>query len=366
MIDETTHKIYFNNGDNLSEVEDNSVSLVVTSPPYPMIEMWDESFSAQNSDIGEALENADSERAFELMHKILDDVWQECSRVLCDGGVACINIGDATRTVNKKFQLFPNHARIITSFLNLGFSNLPNIIWRKQTNAPNKFMGSGMYPPGAYITLEHEFILVFRKGNKREFSTDEKQNRRESAYFWEERNRWFSDLWELKGTTQLLSENGARGRSGAYPFELPYRLVNMFSVKGDTVIDPFVGTGTTSLAAIASGRNSIGYELEPEFSSIIENAIRSESNLELINNTIRKRILNHKEFVNNRIEEKGIESVKHHNEWFDFPVMTRQEKALKLQFVESIKKIKNNVFKATYVQDALMDYQGAQSLFSQI
>ncbi len=366
MIDETTHKIYFNNGDNLSEVEDNSVSLVVTSPPYPMIEMWDESFSAQNSDIGEALENADSERAFELMHKILDDVWQECSRVLCDGGVACINIGDATRTVNKKFQLFPNHARIITSFLNLGFSNLPNIIWRKQTNAPNKFMGSGMYPPGAYITLEHEFILVFRKGNKREFSTDEKQNRRESAYFWEERNRWFSDLWELKGTTQLLSENGARGRSGAYPFELPYRLVNMFSVKGDTVIDPFVGTGTTSLAAIASGRNSIGYELEPEFSSIIENAIRSESNLELINNTIRKRILNHKEFVNNRIEEKGIESVKHHNEWFDFPVMTRQEKALKLQFVESIQKIKNNVFKATYVQDALMDYQGAQSLFSQI
>lgn len=366
MIEETTHKIHFSNADNLSEVEDNSVSLVVTSPPYPMIEMWDESFSTQNSGIAKAIEKGKPEYAFELMHKILDEVWKECSRVLCDGGVACINIGDATRTIDKKFQLFSNHARIISSFIELGFSNLPNIIWRKQTNAPNKFMGSGMYPPGAYVTLEHEFILVFRKGNKRKFSAKEKQNRRESAYFWEERNNWFSDLWELKGTTQVLSENGARDRSGAYPFEIPYRLINMFSVKGDTVLDPFIGTGTSSLAAIASGRNSIGYELESEFSSTIEQTLLSESNLELINNTIRKRILNHKEFVNQRIKEKGIESVKHFNEWFDFPVMTRQEKDLTLQFVENILKSDSEFYKASYVQEALLDYQGSHSLFSQV
>ncbi|MDZ7719138.1 MAG: site-specific DNA-methyltransferase [Balneolaceae bacterium] len=366
MVEKSTHRIHFKNADNLSEVEDNSVSLVVTSPPYPMIEMWDESFSSQNNDIANTLETGKPEHAFELMHQILDEVWKECSRVLCDGGVACINIGDATRTIDKKFQLFSNHARIISSFVELGFSNLPNIIWRKQTNAPNKFMGSGMYPPGAYITLEHEFILVFRNGNKREFSAKEKQNRRESAYFWEERNNWFSDLWELKGTTQVLSENGARDRSGAYPFEIPYRLINMFSVKGDTILDPFIGTGTTSLAAIASGRNSIGYELESEFSSIIEQTLLSESNLELINNTIRKRILNHKEFVNQRIEEKGIESVKHYNEWFDFPVMTRQEKDLTLQFVENILKADDDVFNATYVQEALMDYQGSHTLFSQV
>ncbi len=371
MIEKTTHKIHFSNADDLSKVEDNSVSLVVTSPPYPMIEMWDESFSRQNKDISKALEKGRPEHAFELMHKILDEIWQECSRVLCDGGVACINIGDATRTIDskrdgKKFQLFSNHARIISSFVDLGFSNLPNIIWRKQTNAPNKFMGSGMYPPGAYVTLEHEFILVFRKGNKREFSAKEKQNRRESAYFWEERNNWFSDLWELKGTTQVLSENGARDRSGAFPFEVPYRLINMFSVKGDTVLDPFIGTGTTSLAAIASGRNSIGYELESEFSSTIEQTLLLESNLELINNTIRKRILNHKEFINQRIEEKGIESVKHYNEWFDFPVMTRQEKDLTLQFVENIQKTDDNLFGASYVQEALLDYQGSHSLFSQV
>lgn len=366
MTEKTAHKIHFNNAENLSEVEDNSVSLVVTSPPYPMIEMWDESFSTQNNDIAKSLDKGKPEHAFELMHKILDEVWKECSRVLCDGGVACINIGDATRTFDKKFQLFSNHARIISSFVELGFSNLPNIIWRKQTNAPNKFMGSGMYPPGAYVTLEHEFILVFRNGNKQEFSKEEKQNRRESAYFWEERNNWFSDLWELKGTTQVLSENGARDRSGAYPFEIPYRLINMFSVKGDTVLDPFIGTGTTSLAAIASGRNSIGYELESEFSSTIEQTLLSESNLELINNTIRKRILCHKEFVNQRIEEKGIESIKHYNEWFNFPVMTRQEKDLTLQFVEKIQKLDNDIFTSSYVQEALMDYQGSHSLFSKV
>src|SRR5690625_2714582 len=102
MIEETTHKIHFSNADDLSKVEDNSVSLVVTSPPYPMIEMWDESFSTQNKDIAKALEKGKPEHAFELMHKILDEVWKECSRVLCDGGVACINIGDATRTIEDR------------------------------------------------------------------------------------------------------------------------------------------------------------------------------------------------------------------------------------------------------------------------
>lgn len=366
MIKETTHKIHFSSAKHLNEIKDNTVSLVVTSPPYPMIEMWDDSFAFQNNDIAKLLENGKADRAFDLMHEILDTVWKECSRVLCDGGIACINIGDATRTINKKFQLFSNHARIISAFVELGFSNLPNIIWRKQTNAPNKFMGSGMYPPGAYVTLEHEFILVFRKGNKREFSINEKQNRRESAFFWEERNKWFSDLWELKGTKQVLSENGARDRSGAYPLEIPYRLINMFSVKGDTVLDPFIGTGTTSLAAIAAGRNSIGYELESEFASNIEQTLLSESNLELINDTTRKRILNHKEFVNQRIKERGVESVKHHNDWFDFPVMTKQEKDLILQFVNNIQKSDFGLFKTSYVQDALLDYQGSYSLFSTV
>lgn len=136
----------------------------------------------------------------------------------------------------------------------------------------------------------------------------------------------------------------------------------MFSVKDDTVLDPFIGTGTTSLAAIAAGRSSIGYELEPQFSSTIEQMILSESNLHLINNTIRKRILDHKEFVNRRIKEKGSGSIKYHNDWFNFPVMTKQEKDMSLQFVRSIEKAGSCVFKSRYIQEALLDYQGSDRI----
>ena len=105
----------------------------------------------------------------------------------------------------------------------MGFTNLPEIIWRKPTNSPNKFMGSGMLPAGAYVTLEHEFILIFRKGGKRIFKSDaEKLKRQQSAFFWEERNVWFSDLWTLTGTNQKLNNKNSRERSAAYPFDLAY------------------------------------------------------------------------------------------------------------------------------------------------
>ena len=142
----------------------------------------------------------------------LTRVWREVHRVLADGGIACINIGDATRTLGDRFALYPNHARILVRLVELGFVPLPVILWRKQTNAPNKFMGSGMLPPGAYVTLEHEYILIVRKGGKRGFLSEEgKGLRRESAFFWEERNRWFSDVWsDLKGTVQGLSDRKVR------------------------------------------------------------------------------------------------------------------------------------------------------------
>ncbi len=366
MIDQTTHKILYKDAAELTEVRNGSVALVVTSPPYPMIEMWDDSFAKQNHDIEIALNKRQPELAFELMHEILDQIWKECDRVLCEGGIACINIGDATRTLNDKFQLFSNHSRITSTFLKLGFSNLPNIIWRKQTNAPNKFMGSGMLAPGAYVTMEHEFVLIFRKGNKREFSEPEKKLRRESAFFWEERNRWFSDLWDLKGTVQILAKNGSRERSAAYPFEIPFRLINMFSIKGDTVLDPFLGTGTTTLAAIASGRDSIGCEFDAEFAPIIKRTLLSSSNFDLINNTIRKRIKDHTDFIEQRLKEKGMYSVKHYNDWFNFPVMTRQEKDLIIQFLEAIKYADDQSYSASYIQEAILDYQGADSLFSNV
>lgn len=151
--------------------------------------------------------SGDGMGAFNKMHDILDAVWHECDRVLAPNGFVCINIGDATRTVDGKFQLFSNHYRIIDYFMKHGYCVMPDILWRKQSNSPNKFMGSGMYPAGAYVTYEHEYILIFRKGGKRVFNEQEKLLRQKSAYFWEERNIWFSDLWDIKGISQNIKNN---------------------------------------------------------------------------------------------------------------------------------------------------------------
>lgn len=159
----------------MKELPAESVDLIVTSPPYPMIEMWDEIFSDLNPLISEALNKLAGMQAYALMHQELDSVWDEVYRVLKEGRFVCINIGDATRTINGDFQLYTNHSRINNYLQQLGFSSLPAILWRKQANAPNKFMGSGMLPAGAYVTLEHEYILIARKGSKREFNkADEK------------------------------------------------------------------------------------------------------------------------------------------------------------------------------------------------
>ena len=330
----THHKVYYKKAQQMEEVEDNSIALVITSPPYPMIEMWDDIFSLQNKEIKKALEVGDSSLAFEKMHTELDKVWNELYRILMPGGIICINNGDATRTINKNFQLFPSHSRIINAFQKLGFQNLPEILWRKQTNAPNKFMGSGMFPPGAYVTLEHEYILIFRKGEKREFKTKaQKENRRESAYFWEERNAWFSDVWDFKGISQELKNKETRKRSAAYPFDLAFRLINMFSLKNDTILDPFLGTGTSSLAAMVSERNSIGYEIDENLKETIKEQFFGV--ISYGNKYIENRINSHNSFITERINKKG--PTKYTNKNLNVSVVTSQEKDLKINKLSSIK-----------------------------
>jgi len=332
----TSHKTIIGAAQNMKHIKDNSIALVVTSPPYPMIEMWDEIMSKQNPKVKTALKENDGQLAFEIMHKELDKVWVEISRVLIPGGFACINIGDATRTIQEAFQLYSNHTRIISAFKNLGISNLPNIIWRKQTNAPNKFMGSGMLPSGAYVTLEHEWILIFRKGVKRQFKTEiEKYSRKESSFFWEERNVWFSDLWDLKGIKQNIENSETRKRRASFPFEIPYRIINMYSLQGDTVLDPFLGTGTTVLAAIASRRNSIGYEIDPNFKSIIEDSIMSTP-INFLNNIIQNRIEQHQRFIDDRNKDFKKGELKHFNKNLQMPVMTSQETEIKFNFVTEL------------------------------
>lgn len=332
----------------MSQINDNSVDLVITSPPYPMIEMWDEIMSSQNPLIKKAFNESQPELAFELMHKELDAVWKECYRVVKDGGFICINIGDATRTIDGEFRLYNNHSRITQYCTSLGLTNLPNIIWRKQTNAPNKFMGSGMLPCGAYITLEHEYILIFRKGSKRNYkNAEQKADRRESSYFWEERNVWFSDLWDLKGTKQKIANTSTRDRSAAYPFEIPYRLINMYSQRGDVVLDPFLGTGTTTQAAMLLGRDSIGYEIDENMLQVIQSNIKSMS-VEDMNKIIKARFDKHIEFVEERTKTKG--GLRYTNEHLNCSVMTAQELDIRFNYVHSINQLHNSpvLFEATY------------------
>ena len=342
----TTHKIIFGDSRKMEGVADNSVDLTITSPPYPMIEMWDKMFSEQNPEIGSALNQKDGNKAFELMHQELDKVWEETYRVLRNGGIACVNIGDATRTLNGTFQVYANHSRILNHCLKLGFHALPHILWVKETNKPNKFMGSGMMPPGAYVTLEHEYIIILRKDGKREFATtEEKERRKKSAFFWEERNVWFSDKWNgIKGTLQNMNNAHLRERSAAYPFELVYRLISMYSIQGDTVLDPFLGTGTSTLGAMATGRNSIGIEIDPNFKDSVEQGIKSIAPLS--NNYTKQRLQNHIEFVQKREGEKG--PLKYVNKHYGFPVITRQEIEMVLLSVQSINQTAEREFEVIH------------------
>jgi len=344
----TTHRVFYKGSSELEEVSSNSIDLILTSPPYPMIEMWDGTFSKQNPEIAAALAAREGNKAFELMHRVLDPVWAESWRVLKEGGFACINIGDATRTVNGDFVLYSNHTRLSNKFFQLGFSSLPCILWRKQTNAPNKFMGSGTLPSGAYVTLEHEYILIFRKKSKRSFHDGpDKTRRRESAIFWEERNNWYSDVWfDIKGTLQSLNDKVVRLRSGAYPFELAYRLINMYSVKGDVILDPFLGTGTTMAAAMASCRNSIGYEIDPTLKGIIDEI--KNYICEYSNRRIEQRIKSHLEFVKDRKQKN--KPIKHKNKCYNFGVITSQEKELFLNHLKSATTTGKNQFEVEYIE----------------
>lgn len=331
----TNHTMIAANSGNLSMLPDKSVNLVVTSPPYPMIEMWDAIFAEQNPEIKTNLSNGDGMAAFNKMHDILNTVWRECDRVLDDNGFICINIGDATRTIDGRFQLYSNHTKIINQFLDMGYSVLPDVHWHKQSNAPNKFMGSGMYPAGAYVTYEHEYILIFRKGGKRVFNGAGKKLRQKSAFFWEERNVWFSDLWEIKGTSQIMKKTKAsRDRNASFPFEIPYRLINMYSVEGDTVLDPFAGLGTTNIASMIANRNSVGVDIDPE---IVKLAIENMGmTIETANAIIDNRIKRHLEFIASLPDDKKAKC--YDNVPHGFSVKTKQETAITIDQLKSIER----------------------------
>jgi hypothetical protein len=215
------------------------------------------------------------------------------------------------------------------------YSVLPPIIWHKPTNAPNKFMGSGMYPCGAYVTYEHEYILIFRKDGKREYTDEQCKIRQESAYFYEERNEWFSEIWNIKGTSQkLLNDQAKRERNASYPFEIPYRLINMYSIKGDTVLDPFSGTGQTSMASLISERNSIGFDIDDKLiKTSTSNICHSLLGCCAVTSS---RLSKHRDFI------EDVEA-DYFNEYHNFKVKTKQEVNLRINNPYKIYKENNTI-----------------------
>jgi len=254
----TKHKIVFGDSRKMSQVPDKSVQLIITSPPY-----WQLKDYGSEDQIG-------FNDSYEEYINNLNLVWQECNRVLSDGCKLCINIGDqfARSVYYGRYKVIPIRTEIIRFCESLGMDYMGAIIWQKtttmNTSGGGAIMGSFPYPRNGILKIDYEFILLFKKlGNAPKPTLEQKK---QSEITKEEWSQYFSSHWNFNGIKQL-------GHIAMFPEELPRRLIKMFSFVGETVLDPFAGSGTTSLAAKHLGRNSIGYEINKEFQPIINEKI---------------------------------------------------------------------------------------------
>lgn len=254
------------NGDarDLSFLEDESIHLVGTSPPYWNLKRYNENPSQ--------LGHIDDYEVFLIE---LEKVWREVFRVLVPGGRLVCVVGDVCVSRRKfgRHLVFPLHADICVLCRKIGFDNLNPIIWHKIANAsfevPNgsKFLGKP-YEPNAIIKNDMEFILMQRKPGGYRKPTDEQ--RKLSKIDKKDFDDWFRQIWNIPGAS-------TKNHPAPFPIELAARLVRMFSFSGDTILDPFCGTGTTMIAALRSGRNSIGIDIEPEYCRMAARYLKAES-----------------------------------------------------------------------------------------
>lgn len=250
----TKHKIVFGDSRKLNEIADKSVQLIITSPPY-----WQLKDYGSDDQIG-------FNDSYEEYINNLNLVWKECNRVLSDGCRLCINIGDqfARSVYYGRYKVIPIRTEIIRFCESLGMDYMGAIIWQKtttmNTSGGGAIMGSFPYPRNGILKMDYEFILIFKKlGNAPKPTKEQKEK---SIITKEEWNQYFSSHWNFNGVKQLE-------HIAMFPEELPKRLIKMFSFADETVFDPFAGSGTTSLAAMHLGRNSIGYELNKDFIPVI-------------------------------------------------------------------------------------------------
>jgi DNA modification methylase len=261
----TTHRIRHGDARELDWIPDKSLHLVLTSPPYWTLK----EYPAQERQLGGVLD-------YEQFHDELDKVWGHCLRVLVPGGRLICVVGDVclSRKKHGRHMVMPLHADIVVRARRIGFDNLSPIFWYKISNAKYEVEnGSGgflgkPYEPNAIFKNDVEFILMLRKAGGYRKPTEEQ--RAASKLTKEEHQAWFQQVWNLNGTS-------TRDHPAPYPLELAYRLVRMFSFTGDTVLDPFMGTGTTLLAAAKCGRNSIGVEIDRHY--VADSKVRLENEL---------------------------------------------------------------------------------------
>ena len=249
----TSHKLYLGDSRDLSYVPDKSVHLVLTSPPYWNLKEYEQGAN-QLGIINDYQSFIDE----------LNKVWKECYRILVPGGRLVCGVGDVCLSRKKygKHAVMPLHSDIAVECRKIGFDNLNPILWHKISNAKfeantsSSFLGKP-YEPNAIIKNDIEYILMQRKPGGYRSPTEEQ--RKNSMIPKENFQNWFSQIWRLPGASTKS------GHPAPFPLELAKRLVTMFSFVDDVVLDPFCGSGTTMLAAIETGRNSIGIETEEKY-----------------------------------------------------------------------------------------------------
>jgi len=263
----TAHRLIQGDARDLSCIQENSVHLVVTSPPYWTLKKYRDN----DNQLG-AIQD------YEAFLLELDKVWKHCFRVLVPGGRLVCVVGDVCLSRRKndgRHTVIPLHASIQEHCRKIGYDNLAPIIWYKIANAAFEASGNGAgflgkpYEPNAVIKNDIEFILMQRKpGGYRKPSIP---TRVLSVIADENHKEWFQSIWS--GLTGASTKN----HPAPFPETLAERLIRMFSFVGDTVLDPFLGTGTTTVAAAKWGRNSIGVEIDPHYFEMAENRIRQKT-----------------------------------------------------------------------------------------
>ncbi len=254
----TNHKIIIGDSRRMNSVDDQSVHLVITSPPYWQIKNY-----GNGRQIGYG-------NSYEEYINNLNLVWQKTYRILKPACRLCINIGDqfARAADYGRYKVIPIRTEIIKFCEILGFDYMGAVIWRKITNTNTTggavIMGSYPFPRNGILKIDYEFILIFKKdGNPEPAEKEVKEQSRLTAEEW---NTYFSGHWNFPGEKQIK-------HLATFPLELPIRLIKMFSFVGDMVLDPFLGSGTTSLAAMDLKRNSIGYEINDEYLPLIRDKL---------------------------------------------------------------------------------------------